>query len=692
MSYGVKYRITFQDDFPNNLDIWENIAVNWEDYLGTFSAGYSWQLDILLDGYAGAVTSLTTSGRKASGTPLIIRGDSNDDDPLFPILSTEIIAEFFADSLFEFEAIFDANERTYQYILYLNSVVEGKGWIVPDGGYDFYSDTPYRVGFRGIDGLSQLKGIPYDDDGTPYAGTQTILSIILNCVNKVGLDLNLYTAVNFWEENMNTSNDPLGQIWIDADTWVTDGETMNCYDVLSELAYRFNANVFQRSGVWYFVRAAQIYTDTGDGDILTTLAGDPIQTLEGDDLIILGSTGEFLPGYTRREYEYSTSGTLIGTETYKPNVTAGGGTGYTLRAINQDQIVMTRQAWKKATIVYDHGYIPNIVIDGGFEPSDFTSGTYLLLTNWLINGSITFVGVFQTDVEGSIMGLRIATEVATEDVYEANYLLNSATRMVWDDSDAIVIRMSFKFIDYADVADAKWYYTLRMTDSATATAYYFNGSTWSTTPDFSATLTSDVLAQQTTYEESFALPTAFNNGNFQMQLHGVFDAGSAASPKVIIDSLEAIHYNPNKQRTDSGVTAKSITVFGSASNVVTVEGQQDLITGEGRTNHTKGAWLMNSGGTTLPGTWARAGKTETKTLDQINIQSIMNTRTFGNRIIEGSYKGYPRYGDIVLHDRFDNRYFMMKRFNFDCKKRKGTISIQEIKDVDVDLTYTTIIE
>lgn len=690
MSYGVKYRITFGDDLQNNTDVWNLITTNWENYTGEFTASSSWQIDLLTDGYTGAITSLSSSGRKVGGVPLIIQGENNDDDPLFPILPTEVLSDIFSTTLFEFDEFFSGDERTFQYRVYLNSNLEQIGWLTPDGGYDLYADTPYRIQLRGICGLSQLKGIPYDNSGTAYSGKQTLLSIILNCLNKLEFEINLYTAVNFWEEDMNTSNDMLGQIWVDADTWVRDGETMSCYDVLFNIAYRCNAIVFQREGKWHFIRIAQYYQETDN--VLRTLALEPILTLSGEELTILGTADDGQLGYTR--YEYDFNGTLLDTVTHTPNVTAGPSESYQLRAINNNHVVMVRQPWKKATIIYNHLAIPNLAIDADFEPNDFTdSGTYLNLQNWIEVGAIVYQGVFQNDVEGSTMGLKITTEVAVEDTYEANYIIGLGTAIEWDTSDQLVVRLKYKFEGFATVDQAKWYYTLRLTDQSTSTVYYHNGSTWSTTPGFSATLEGTVLNAQTDYQDEFALPSTFDVGTLQMQLHGIFDAGSAASPSVTIDNVEIIHYNPTRQQSDKGEIAVSRSVSAKTGSVLSIEGEQELVTGEGRTNFTKGAWLTNLAGTTLPGTWSREGKGEAKTLDQVNLQSIMNIRYFGSRIIEGTYRGMVRYGDVIVHHGFDNRYFMVKRFIFNAKLRKSLITMHEVKDIDtVALTYTTIIE
>lgn len=688
MSYGVKYRITFNDEFPDNTDVWENITDNWESYTGQFTSKNSWQIDLLKEDYSGSITSLTTGGRKVSGNPLIIQGQSNDDDPLYPILPTEVFIEVFATSLFEFDELFTGDERAFQYKIYLNSALEQIGYITPDGGYDLYSDTPYRTRFRGFCGLSQLKGIPYDNDGTAYSGKQTLLSIILNCLNKLEYEVNLYTAVNFWEATMDTNSDMLTQVWIDADTWVRDGETMNCYDVLFNIAYRCNAVVFQREGKWNFIRVAQFYQEI-DNVLRTLVTLEPILTLSGDELTILGVDAESFVGYTRYEYDYL--GTLQDTTVYKPNVSAGPNETYQLRAINQDHIVMLRQPWRKATIIYDHGEIPNLMIDGDFEPNDFTdSGTYLNLANWIETGTISYQGVFQTDVQGSTMGLKITTEIAVQDTYEANFILSSGTVLQWSSGDLLIVRMKYKFEGFALAENANWYFTLKLTNGGTD--YFYNGSVWSTIADFTATLTG-ILNSQLDYEGSFALPTLFTEGTIRMQLHGIFDEGSAASPSVTIDNIEIIHFAQTGGQIERGEIAQTLTTTASILSTISIEGEQELVTGDGRTNYTKGAWLLNSLGTQLPTTWSRESYGETKTLDELNLRTIMNMRDFGCRIIEGTYKGLPRYGDVINHHSFDNKYFMIKRFIFSAKMRKAQLSLHEIKDVDrVELDYDIIIE
>ncbi len=689
MAYGVKYRITFSDDFPNNSDVWENITQNWESYTGEFTAKYSWQLDLLMNGYSGSITNLTTSGRMAGSVPLVINGRSNDDDPLYPILPTEIISTFYFTSLFEFDELFSGDERQFQFKLYLNSNLELTGWMTPDGSIDFYADTPYPVSVRGLCGLEQLKGIPYDNDGTAYTGTQTLLEVITNCLDKTELGLGFYTAINFYEENMNTTADVLGQIWIDADTWTRDGETMSCYDVLLNIGYRCNATFFQREGKWYFVKISQYYQDVDN--ILRTSALEPILTLSGEALTILGTDFEALTGFTR--YEYHSTGVLIGQDVYKPNVSAGGAAEYQLRAMNQDQIVMIRQPWKKATINYDHEPIPNIVIDGGFEPENFTdSGTFLFLENWDTTGIFPYVGVYQDTVQNSEMGLQTSRILAVEDTYEAHYISSLPVALFWDTNNYLKVSFKYKFADVG-ILGAKLYFALKLVDDATSTAYYFgNGFTaWSVTPTvYYIEVEPYTFGEQTDFDLIIRLPLTFFKGTLQFEHHGHYDG--AVTSTVIIDNLDITHYDSFNDAKDSTGANSLYVSTATTPSILSIEGSQDVVIGEGRTNYTKGAFLMDSAGATIPGTWARVGKTETKSLDEVNLQSIMNIRYYGNKIIEGSYRGYPRYGDVIIHHGFDNRYFMVKKFNFNAKMRKATISMHEVKDIDnVTLVYDTII-
>lgn len=59
-----------------------------------------------------------------------------------------------------------------------------------------------------------------------------------------------------------TTDDLLRDTYVDVNSFLKNGEWMNCYDILELICLRFNACFFQAHGQWYFVRWDELYRYT----------------------------------------------------------------------------------------------------------------------------------------------------------------------------------------------------------------------------------------------------------------------------------------------------------------------------------------------------------------------------------------------------------------------------------------------
>ena len=126
---------------------------------------------------------------------------------------------------------------------------------------------PYDFEIRAIDGLTRLRSIDYNDNGTAYTGRETFLEHIFNCFDKLDFDYFhgasdsfLETVTNWYETNHNvvTGLDPLTVSNFDHTVFISVNKTtkrerfFSCYDVLENIATIWGARLYFSDGSWRF--------------------------------------------------------------------------------------------------------------------------------------------------------------------------------------------------------------------------------------------------------------------------------------------------------------------------------------------------------------------------------------------------------------------------------------------------------
>lgn len=221
MAWGEKYNCEFADNL-----------------------GLVWTTKIYEDAYAGAVTEL-----RATGNPLTISFIGNSDDIYDPVIETEIKLRVFASTNFALADLYATETMHFKVIIttpFGGGDVERFVGFVDCGNYEEpYEDVPYEVTITACCGLKFLKGIPYDNAGTPYNGRMLISDIILDILAKVEFT-KFVEFVNLYEESMadGTGDSPFNQCRIDVDIF----RNLYCYDVLAEICKTFGAVIRQIGG------------------------------------------------------------------------------------------------------------------------------------------------------------------------------------------------------------------------------------------------------------------------------------------------------------------------------------------------------------------------------------------------------------------------------------------------------------
>jgi len=218
-------------------------------------------IDIEEIDYAGSVTEVI-----GTDTPFVVRLRGEDSELFTPILTTECTIGLTSLTNFQFLDLFTQDDRKYRVIAKKNGTEFWRGFITP-GLYQeqYYTETNYYVNAEATDQLVTLKELDFlDKDGNEIKGVNSLIKVISFILAKTDLDLPIRSAVNIWETDMDqtASDDPLEQTHIDTSTYYeTDGDPMNCYEVLQNIVKSFGSRLFQWQGYWYII-PVDFYTDS----------------------------------------------------------------------------------------------------------------------------------------------------------------------------------------------------------------------------------------------------------------------------------------------------------------------------------------------------------------------------------------------------------------------------------------------
>lgn len=187
------------------------------------------------------------------------------DDKFAPIHGSSIEISFVNTSDFQFLPLSTHDSKRFRCVYEINEgagfVPMLSGFINPKVNTESFTPTPYTSEMEATDNLNALKEIPFtDDDGNLLRGELKLIKVISFVLQKTGLDLDIQSGINIFETThaQTASDDPLDQTYVDVECYRSeDGQTMNCYDVLSHILKPFGARVFQSGNRWVIEEIAR---------------------------------------------------------------------------------------------------------------------------------------------------------------------------------------------------------------------------------------------------------------------------------------------------------------------------------------------------------------------------------------------------------------------------------------------------
>jgi len=374
---------------------------------------------VLLKNQDTTPTPINIGGTSA---PIKIRYKDDGENPLNYVIGSECELNLVSSTGFTAEDLYTENEKDWRADVYIENVLYWRGYFLPDGISQPYSDENYDIRIIATDGLGKTKDIPYSDGGILYRGFDTQKNILVKCLATLGISLDISIFTNTKETHMDAFSSPLNQLSINQDRFIdVSNNPLSVFDVLESILITYSARLFQCRGNW----------------VLETI-------LEKD-------------GFTLNGYKYSSSGTLIGTTSQTQNLSAGG-VDQQMTILNQSHVLTTENALKDTTAYYQYGFIRNSLSNGNFDTLD-GAGFFL---NWSrVDPSIAVVEdtyVYDSDGNPILAGHRLfvienniisGDAVSSEDINvrkneKVTISFNASTGIYSLDEDAV---LHFKIVD-----------------------------------------------------------------------------------------------------------------------------------------------------------------------------------------------------------------------------------------------------
>jgi len=150
-----------------------------------------------------------------------------------------------ANPIDTFEDFATQDERLFRVEVFKGNALDWKGWLLADKLIDQWTNAPSTFKVNAKDGLGSLKEFEFKAiDTSEFQGNRTIIEIIEICLDKLDLDLDIYSAANIRSQDHEDTDDPLENTKINIDS--LDG--LNCYEVIERLLFHYN--IYQNKGRW----------------------------------------------------------------------------------------------------------------------------------------------------------------------------------------------------------------------------------------------------------------------------------------------------------------------------------------------------------------------------------------------------------------------------------------------------------
>jgi hypothetical protein len=231
-------------------------------------ASTEYRIEVYLEGYGGGSSEIDNIA--AGSINLSRSGDMLDN-----VLGTQLTFGIYNETEGQYKEFRTAAWGDYMVKLIYdpNGTPEDKfiGYNQSEIYTEPYDQPPYMSKLEFTCGLSHLKNVRFDDNGTLYTGQKTIIEVLRLALNKLPNPVKIREFINVYEDNISstTTDSMINQIYVNSNVY-RESEDKNdvnsdvgffCHEVIEAILKPFNAHIFTADGIWYIVRT-QEYTDS----------------------------------------------------------------------------------------------------------------------------------------------------------------------------------------------------------------------------------------------------------------------------------------------------------------------------------------------------------------------------------------------------------------------------------------------
>ncbi|WP_339755193.1 hypothetical protein [Algoriphagus aquimarinus] len=270
MAYNTKYRIEFSDINGKNVTV--NIkSLNYQNEV------------IYID--------------KLSDSPLQVKVNGDGQDKYIPFKTSEVILSLLSEIDYQYFEFSSFEEKQYVLDVVIEGNIKWSGFLVPDNYREAYDTAPYYISMVATDYLSTLSDYDFTDAEDSFnLGLMKPIDIILLCLNKLELNIDLWDAGNVFPEGGTVDESGLAQCYVDTSKYIkgfgTETETpSSCKEVMEDILACFGLTLFQNNGHWElnsfdnFSKSYYVYNF--GGFFLEKLDSDVIRQIDDSDLYLV---------------------------------------------------------------------------------------------------------------------------------------------------------------------------------------------------------------------------------------------------------------------------------------------------------------------------------------------------------------------------------------------------------------------
>ncbi|MBE9598736.1 hypothetical protein [Pedobacter sp. MC2016-24] len=625
MAYGIKYKCTFSS-----------------------VKGLEYKVYILQKDYNSAEYKL-----RMGGNPVQINYTSGSESKFEVIRGSECILNFFSEYDGQFTEIMTADKNEFMIQVWVNGSLHWQGYVIQDNYSEPFQSAPYQVSLRATDGLGDLKLMDFaKDNGTVFLSNMTFAEAILNCLGQLKNGTKLVTSNNLFEARIDrntVSNETFNQLTVNPFIFLKDQlNAKKCDEVLKTILQLFQCYIFYKAGKYYVERVNYKLSET----------------------------------LTRRTYNINFNdaqevSNVVSSENIRSSITHNGA----LRFINNDHNSTYVSAFNKVTLDSDSVDPSNVVVNNLFR---FWDDNTSIPFSW---NKIGTLAIAKRDFGRDGSGLQIITKAADNQIsYSTNMLMPARTSFQGSLTATGNDSLSIKLASRGNVR-------LMVKATTPSTTYYLTCSGYTENselkyqPWFKTTTTTckiDALGgdRQTSAEGAWFVTT----------LNVPIPAGTTTLDFGFMPSYTSANYGdveclireftPTIKAGDAARSTGDNYSIVSNKNVRETYDDFKPQLGEFANNGLSNQILINtSTGRTYTQDWYRDGKSESKALFQIAVQSILNQYRTPYRQFSGSIYGEFDFGKVYEIETL-NGWYMPYKVSSDLKADLHQVEFFELLNDD----------